>query len=83
MDVLVVNSSHWISEIGAKLSHDCDFALIWFYSHDEQRTKVSLRSFHDHIDVSEVAKEFKGGGHRKAAGFTLAKDVHIDDIFDV
>jgi nanoRNase/pAp phosphatase (c-di-AMP/oligoRNAs hydrolase) len=32
--------------------------------------------------VSEVAKDFKGGGHRKAAGFTLSKEVHIDDIFD-
>ena len=82
MDVLVVNSSHWMSEIGAKLSPDCDFALIWFYDHDEQRTKVSLRAFHDHIDVSEIAKTFKGGGHKKAAGFTLPKDKHIDDIFD-
>ena len=83
MDVLVVNSSHWMSEIGAKLSPDCDFALIWFYDHNEQKTKVSLRSFHDHVDVSEIAKDFKGGGHRKAAGFTLPKDKHIDDIFDV
>ncbi len=82
MNVLVVNSSHWMSEIGAKLSPDCDFALIWFYDHDEQRTKVSLRAFHDHIDVSDVAKDFKGGGHKKAAGFTLPKDKHIDDIFD-
>ena len=82
MNVLVVNSSHWMSEIGAKLSPDCDFALIWYYDHDAQQTRVSLRSFHDHIDVSEVAKDFKGGGHRKAAGFTIAKDVHIDDIFD-
>ena len=82
MDVLVVNSSHWMSEIGAKLSPDCDFALIWFYDHNEQKTKVSLRSFHDHVDVSEIAKDFKGGGHRKAAGFTLSKDKHIDDIFD-
>ena len=83
MDVLVVNSSHWMSEIGAKLSPDCDFALIWYYDHDDQHTRVSLRSFHDHIDVSEIAKDFKGGGHRKAAGFTLSKDKHIDDIFDV
>ena len=82
LDVLVVNSSHWMSEIGAKLSPDCDFALIWYYDHDEQRTKVSLRSFHDHVDVSEIAKDFKGGGHRKAAGFTLAKDMHVDNIFD-
>jgi oligoribonuclease NrnB/cAMP/cGMP phosphodiesterase (DHH superfamily) len=83
MDVLVVNSSHWMSEIGAKLSPDCDFSLIWYYDHNDQHTRVSLRSFHDHIDVSEIAKDFKGGGHRKAAGFTLSKDKHIDDIFDV
>ena len=48
----------------------------------DPKHKVSLRSFHDHVDVSEIAKSFKGGGHRKAAGFTLSKDVHIDDIFD-
>jgi uncharacterized protein len=83
MDVLVVNSSHWMSEIGAKLSPDCDFALIWYYDHNDQHTRVSLRSFHDHIDVSEISKAFKGGGHRKAAGFILPKDKHIDDIFDV
>jgi uncharacterized protein len=82
MDVSVVNSSHWISEIGAKLSPDCDFALIWYYDHNDQKTRVSLRSFHDRIDVSEIAKDYKGGGHKKAAGFTLAKDVHIDDVFD-
>jgi oligoribonuclease NrnB/cAMP/cGMP phosphodiesterase (DHH superfamily) len=82
MNVLVVNSSHWISEVGAKLSPDCDFALIWYYDHNEQQTRVSLRSFHDHIDVSEIAKDYKGGGHRKAAGFLLARDKHIDDIFD-
>jgi len=35
------------------------------------QTKVSLRTTHDHIDVSEVAKLFGGGGHRKAAGFTV------------
>ena len=45
--------------------------------------KVSLRSFHDHVDVSEVAKSFGGGGHKKAAGFTLPGDSHVDDLFDL
>ena len=81
MSTLVVNASHWMSEIGAKLSPECDFATIWYYDHDIKRTKVSLRSFHDHIDVSEIAKDFQGGGHKKAAGFTLPKSKHIDDIF--
>jgi|TARA_R110001583_G_scaffold107878_1_gene256576 nanoRNase/pAp phosphatase (c-di-AMP/oligoRNAs hydrolase) len=80
--VMVVNSSHWMSEIGAKLAPDCDFALIWFYDHDDSMIKVSMRAFHDHVDVSEIAKKFKGGGHKKAAGFSLQGKVIIDDIFD-
>lgn len=80
--VLVVNSSHWMSEIGAKLSTECDIALIWFWDHELQQTVVSLRSFHDSIDVSEVAKRFGGGGHKKAAGFKLDRNSHIEDLFD-
>ena len=81
-DVLVVNASHWMSEIGARLAPDCDFALIWYWDHEAQNTKVSLRAFHDTVDVAEIAKGFGGGGHRKAAGFQLSKDSHIEDIFD-
>ena len=80
-DVMVVNSSHWMSEIGATLAKDCDFAMIWYYDHDEQIYKCSLRAFHDTVDVSEIAKRFKGGGHRKAAGFVLPRQKHPDSIF--
>jgi oligoribonuclease NrnB/cAMP/cGMP phosphodiesterase (DHH superfamily) len=82
-DVMVVNSSHWMSEIGSKLSPDCDFAVIWYYDHTSRNIKVSLRAFHDDADVSEVAKRFGGGGHRKAAGFTLPGDCNIEEIFDI
>ena len=81
-DVMVVNSSHWMSEIGAKLSPDCDIALIWYYDHNDRIIKVSLRSFHEHVDVSEVSKKFGGGGHKKAGGFTLPGDYNIEDLFD-
>jgi oligoribonuclease NrnB/cAMP/cGMP phosphodiesterase (DHH superfamily) len=81
-DVLVVNSSHWMSEIGARLAPDCDFAVIWYYDHNDKRIKVSLRAFHDRIDVSEVSKKYKGGGHKKAAGFTLPGSFKIEDLFD-
>jgi oligoribonuclease NrnB/cAMP/cGMP phosphodiesterase (DHH superfamily) len=82
LHVMVVNSPHWMSEIGARLAPDCDFALIWYYDHNDCDVKVSLRSFHEHVDVSEIAKKFGGGGHRKAAGFRLPGDVNIDSIFD-
>jgi uncharacterized protein len=80
--VMVVNSSHWMSEIGAKLSPDCDYALIWYYDHIDKNLKVSLRAFHDYIDVSEVSKKFGGGGHKKAAGFILPGSFKIEDLFD-
>ena len=82
-DVMVVNSSHWMSEIGATLAKDCDFAMIWYYDHDANIYKVSLRAFHDTMDVSEIAKSFGGGGHRKAGGFVLPKTTHPDSIFNV
>jgi bifunctional oligoribonuclease and PAP phosphatase NrnA len=37
-------------------------------------TKVSLRS-KNNIDVSEVSLKYSGGGHAKAAGFEISKDV--------
>ena len=83
MEVMVVNSSHWMSEIGNRLSHDCDFAVIWYYDHEDRKIKVSLRAFHDNVDVSEIAKRFGGGGHKKAAGFALPTGKHIEEIFDV
>lgn len=82
-DVLVVNSSHWMSEIGAALSPKCDFAVIWFYDHDTRQVKVSLRAHHEDSDVSEIAKKYGGGGHRKAAGFNLPVGINIETIFDV
>ena len=81
-DVLVVNSPHWMSEIGNALSVKCDFALIWYHDHDTNQVKVSLRAHHDDADVSEVAKKFGGGGHRKAAGFALQPGQGIESIFD-
>jgi len=81
-DVLVVNASHWMSEIGARLSPDCDFAMIWYWDHVAQHTKVSLRAFHETVDVSEISKKFGGGGHKKAAGFQLSKSKHVEDLFD-
>lgn len=81
-DVLVVNSPHWMSEIGNALSTRCDFAVIWYYDHATRQVKVSLRAHHDDADVSEVAKKYGGGGHRKAAGFALPPDINIESIFD-
>jgi bifunctional oligoribonuclease and PAP phosphatase NrnA len=38
--------------------------------HASPRRKVSLRATDDRIDVSRIAREQGGGGHRRAAGFS-------------
>ena len=83
LQVKVVNSSQWISEIGSILSPHCDFAMIWNYSHLDDAVRVSLRSFHDHIDVSKIALSLGGGGHKKASGFKLTGEKNVEHLFDL
>ena len=47
-------------------------------SGDGPARRVSLRSSHDEVDVSAIARERGGGGHRQAAGFS--SDEPIADI---
>jgi len=44
---------------------------------DENRRKVSLRATDDRVDVSVIARNFGGGGHRQAAGFTTDLPVEV------
>ena len=37
--------------------------------------RVSLRSSHDEVDVSAIARELGGGGHRQAAGFSSERTI--------
>ena len=69
-----------MSEVGNALSPHCDLAMIWYHDHEDKKIKVSLRAFHDNIDASEIAKQYGGGGHKSAAGFTWTKG--IEDLFD-
>ncbi len=48
---------------------------IFMYEQKTNIYKVSLRS-KDKIDVSRIAQYFGGGGHRKAAGFTMHGSPH-------
>jgi phosphoesterase RecJ-like protein len=46
----------------------------------EGRRKVSLRATNKSVDVSVIARQFGGGGHRQAAGFTT--DVPLDELIE-
>ncbi|MFD2611739.1 DHH family phosphoesterase [Paenibacillus gansuensis] len=46
--------------------------------------RVSLRTIHDHIDVSEIAGQYGGGGHAKASGCMMTEEVYrsyVSEIF--
>ncbi|HVU79659.1 MAG TPA: bifunctional oligoribonuclease/PAP phosphatase NrnA [Gaiellaceae bacterium] len=51
-------------------------ALIRQPPRDEGPThRISLRSSHDEVDVSAIARERGGGGHRQAAGFSSEESI--------
>jgi uncharacterized protein len=69
-DVPVLNASHaYVSDAGHIMSMGEPFAAC-YWDHPDGRS-FSLRSAEDGIDVAEVAKNYGGGGHIHAAGFTV------------
>lgn len=71
-DVPCINSTHLISEIGNELAQNNPFAALYFDTTDGKRV-FSLRSTDEGVDVSQIAKQYGGGGHRNAAGFTVVR----------
>lgn len=70
-DVPVLNASAaYVSDAGNIMSVGEPFAAC-YWDHASGRS-FSLRSQQDAVDVSEVAKAYGGGGHKNAAGFTVA-----------
>jgi hypothetical protein len=56
-------------------SPKCDFAASYYIGKDG-RYVYSLRSDDNHVDVSEVARKYGGGGHRNSAGFRSNFSIH-------
>lgn len=58
------------SDAGHLLAKGRPFAACYYDTPDGRA--FSLRSTDDGVDVSEIAKQYGGGGHRNAAGFTVS-----------
>lgn len=72
-DVPALNCPHFMaSDAGHILAQGEPFAAC--YSDTPKGRVFSLRSQPEGLDVSEVAKQYGGGGHRNAAGFTVPFD---------
>lgn len=68
-DVPIVNAPFFQSEMAAELAEGEPFAAAYYFNGNEYR--FSLRSTDSGEDVSDIAKNFSGGGHRNASGFLL------------
>lgn len=69
-----VNSPVLQSEIGEALSQGQPFAHVWFEREDGKVVHSLRASADSKIDVSEIAKQFGGGGHSRAAGYTSSSE---------
>ena len=75
-EVWAVNVPYnYSSDMGALLSKGEPFVVTYFYDGSSGKTKYSLRSDENGLDVSEIAKRYGGGGHKHAAGFELVTAV--------
>lgn len=61
------------SDAGHAMSKGSALFAACYWDTPEGRT-FSLRSAEDGMDVSEIAKQFGGGGHKHAAGFSVPRD---------
>lgn len=72
-DVPVANLPYTMSsDAGHLMGQGEPFAACYMDKPDGR--EFSLRSAPDGLDVSEVAKQFGGGGHKHAAGFRVPRD---------
>ncbi|EDL66143.1 DHH family phosphoesterase [Bacillus sp. SG-1] len=81
----IVHAESYHSELGNELGKDNPF-LDYIAIISVGGKRISLRTIHDHVDVSEVAGKFEGGGHAKASGCNLnteAFKLFVTDVFNV
>ncbi|MFQ5698161.1 MAG: DHH family phosphoesterase [Myxococcota bacterium] len=69
--ILAANAPLLQSEVANVLAEGRPFGVAWYEAQD--RRFFSLRSREEGIDVAELARQFGGGGHPRAAGFSRAR----------
>lgn len=71
----IVHAESYHSELGNELGRDnphLDYIIIL----NMGGRRVSFRTIHDQVDVSDIAGRYGGGGHAKAAGCTLSEELY-------
>ena len=69
----VVYAESYLSELGNELGKEYPH-LDYIAMLNIGSKRISFRTIHDDIDVSEVAQKYGGGGHSKASGCTMTTE---------
>lgn len=65
--------------LAKKFENEAEFAIVWMYQHNKSIYGVTMRSIKDGADLHTLAKEYGGGGHKRAAFFYYKGNIH--DLF--
>ncbi|GAE37527.1 DHH family phosphoesterase [Halalkalibacter akibai] len=71
----VVYAESYHSELGNVIGKDCPH-LDYIAILNMGGKKIAFRTIHDEVDVSQIANQFGGGGHSKAAGCSINEDAY-------
>lgn len=77
----VIYAESYHSEVGNELGKEythLDYIVIL----NMGGKKISYRTIHDHIDVSEIAGLYGGGGHQKASGSSITDEAYKHYVLD-
>jgi uncharacterized protein len=72
----IVHAESYQSELGNELGKENPH-LDYIALLNMGGKKVGFRTIHDHIDVSNIAGQFGGGGHSKASGSSMSKQAFL------
>ena len=75
----VVYAESYLSELGSELGKEFSH-LDYIAILNMGGRRISFRTIHDHVDVSEIAAKHGGGGHVKAAGCSLTEDAYKEYV---
>ncbi|AGK53965.1 DHH family phosphoesterase [Bacillus sp. 1NLA3E] len=78
----IVHAEQYLSELGNEL-HKLNPHLDMIVMLNTGGKKVGFRTIHDHVDVSEFASRFGGGGHPKASGCELSQTLFEKFVVNV
>ncbi|MDN4494823.1 DHH family phosphoesterase [Ureibacillus aquaedulcis] len=77
----IIYAESYHSEVGNELGKEyahLDYIVIL----NMGGKRISYRTIHDHVDVSEIAGHYGGGGHQKASGSTITDEAYKHYVLD-